>query len=123
MRICIRIGIFANGHMSYDHERDISEYGMPSLANMTKVAIQVLQNQKNGFVLVVEGGLIDQAHHRGWAKRALSETIGMDDAVKVAMETLKWDMVMHSICFWAFLILVFKLFSSFPGTSWTTPWS
>lgn len=62
---------------------------MPSLATMTEKAIEVLLNPNKGFVLVVEGGLIDQAHHRGWARRALSETAAMDEAVKKSIEAVK----------------------------------
>ena len=32
----------------------------------------------------VSGARIDQAHHDNWAKRALEETVSMDDAVGVA---------------------------------------
>lgn len=83
------LGIFANGHLKYDHERETGPAGMPSLANMTGKAIEILSKNRKGFVLVVEGGLIDQAHHRGWARRALSETAAMDEAVKVALERMK----------------------------------
>lgn len=62
---------------------------MPSLATMTEKAIEVLLKSNKGFVLVVEGGLIDQAHHRGWARRALSETAAMDEAVKKSIEVMK----------------------------------
>lgn len=62
---------------------------MPSLANMTGKAIEILSKNAKGFLLVVEGGLIDQAHHRGHARRALSETAAMDDAVKVAIDLMK----------------------------------
>ncbi|CAG2063650.1 unnamed protein product, partial [Timema podura] len=36
------LGIFANGHLKYDFERDRSPEGMPSLSQMTSVAIKVL---------------------------------------------------------------------------------
>lgn len=62
---------------------------MPSLTNMTEKALNVLKNNPKGFVLVVEGGMIDQAHHRGWAKRALSETAALDDAVQRTVEIMK----------------------------------
>lgn len=75
--------------MKYEHERDKSDKGMPSLAEMTEKAIEVLLHSNKGFVLVVEGGLIDQAHHRGWARRALSETAAMDEAVKKTIVLLK----------------------------------
>lgn len=82
-------GIFANGHLKYDHDRDNGPNGMPSLANMTEKALAILKKNNKGFVLVVEGGLIDQAHHRGWARRALSETAAMDEAVRKTLDVLK----------------------------------
>lgn len=84
------VGIFANGHLKYDHERDTGPKGMPSLMNMTEKALKTLKRHKNGFVLVVEGGLIDQAHHRGHARRALSEVSAMDEAVKRTLEIMEY---------------------------------
>lgn len=62
---------------------------MPSLQNMTLKAIEVLKRDDRGFLLVVEGGLIDQAHHRGTARKALSETIAMDEAVKATINAMQ----------------------------------
>lgn len=59
---------------------------MPSLAEMTVKAIEVLKKHKNGFILVVEAGMIDQAHHRGMAKQALHEVLALDTAIN---ETLR----------------------------------
>ncbi|CAG9832093.1 unnamed protein product [Diabrotica balteata] len=80
------LGVFANGHLKYDYERDRGPKGMPSLTNMTEKAIQLLQKNKKGYVLMVEGGMIDQAHHRGHARKALGETIGFSDAIERALE-------------------------------------
>nr|CAD7267998.1 unnamed protein product [Timema shepardi] len=80
------LGIFANGHLKYDFERDRSPEGMPSLSQMTSVAIKVLDKNPEGFILMVEGGMIDQAHHRGYARRALDEASAMSDAVQVAVD-------------------------------------
>ena len=41
--------------MQYELERDKSGKGEPSLAELTKKAIQVLQTNDNGFFLLVEG--------------------------------------------------------------------
>lgn len=62
---------------------------MPSLMNMTESALKILKRNKRGFLLVVEGGMIDQAHHRGHAKRALSEVAAMDEAVKRALDIMR----------------------------------
>lgn len=80
------MGIFANGHLKYDSERDTGPEGMPSLSQMTISAIKTLEKHKNGFVLVVEAGMVDQAHHRGMAKQALNEVLALDTAIE---ETLK----------------------------------
>jgi len=83
------LGIFANGHLMYDHERDQSENGMPSLSNMTQKALEVLGNSDKGFLLVVEAGLIDQAHHRGNARKALNEVLELNKAVESTLSFLK----------------------------------
>lgn len=62
---------------------------MPSLKQMTSAAISILSKNSKGFVLVVEGGLIDQAHHRGWARKAVSETSALDESVNVTLDILK----------------------------------
>jgi len=72
------------GAMSYELDRDPKRE--PSLAAMTSKAIDVLSNNRNGFVLIVEGGRIDQALQAGNARRALNDTIAFDDAVKVALD-------------------------------------
>ncbi|XP_035437421.2 alkaline phosphatase isoform X2 [Spodoptera frugiperda] len=80
------LGIFSNEHLSYEHERNKGPEGMPSLAEMVRAAIKVLQKNENGYFLMVEGGNIDMAHHRGWAKVAVSETLAMEKAVQVAAD-------------------------------------
>ncbi|KAF5295155.1 hypothetical protein FQR65_LT10543 [Abscondita terminalis] len=80
------LGIFANGHLKMNHKRNPNPEGMPSLTDMTEKAIRLLQGNKNGFILMVEGGLIDFAHHRGYARQALSETAEFSNAVQKAVE-------------------------------------
>jgi alkaline phosphatase len=48
--------------------------------------LRVLQRHERGYVLLVEGGRIDHAHHDGNARRALVDTIAFSDAVRVADE-------------------------------------
>lgn len=47
------LGLFKESHMTYDVERNTDVE--PSLSDMTKKAIQVLQKNDNGFFLMVEG--------------------------------------------------------------------
>lgn len=77
------LGIFANSHMTYNADRN--KEVEPSLAEMTLSAIDVLsRNNNRGYLLIVEGGKIDLAHHVNNAFRALDETLQLDEAVEVA---------------------------------------
>jgi alkaline phosphatase len=58
----------------------------PSLAEMTGKAIEILSNNKRGFFLMVESAQIDWASHDNDAEQAISDTLGLDEAVAVAME-------------------------------------
>ncbi|XP_014603331.1 PREDICTED: alkaline phosphatase [Polistes canadensis] len=81
-------GIFANGHIKMDWEREKGPEGQPSLEEMTVTALKVLNKSKNGYVLVVEGGLIDFAHHRGHAAQALLETVRFSDAINATINMI-----------------------------------
>lgn len=78
------LALFEPDHMRFEHDRPRDRAGEPSLAEMTRAAITRLQHEHNGFVLIVEGGRIDHAHHFGNAFRALTDTIAMAEAVAVA---------------------------------------
>ncbi len=80
------LGLFAPSHLPF--ERDRAEH-VPSLAEMTRAALQLLMKDDRGFFLMVEGGRIDHAHHAGNARRALEETTAFADAVQVALDMLQ----------------------------------
>jgi alkaline phosphatase len=80
------LGLFEPGHMKFEADRRSDAAGEPSLAEMTDIAIELLSKDPDGFFLMVEGGRIDHGHHAGNAYRALTETIAMSDAVRVALE-------------------------------------
>jgi alkaline phosphatase len=85
------LALFEPNHMRYEHERAQDVAGEPSLADMTRAAIAHLQGNRNGYVLLVEGGRIDHAHHNGNAYRALTDTIALSDAVRAADEMTSAD--------------------------------
>ena len=67
------LGLFEPDHLNYENDRSKDCAGEPSLADMTRAATTVLRRNPKGFVLVVEGGRIDHAHHVGddvgiWAR-------------------------------------------------------
>ena len=63
----------------------------PSLAEMTQKAIDILSKSTKGFFLMVEGGQIDWASHSNDADNAISDTIELDNAVKVARDYILAD--------------------------------
>jgi alkaline phosphatase len=56
-----------------------------SLAEVTQVAINCLQNDREGFFIFVEGGKIDWAGHANDAAANIIDTLAFDDAVGVAV--------------------------------------
>ena len=78
------LGLFEPSHMQFELERSKDKSGEPSLAAMTEKAIAILARNAKGYVLLVEGGRIDHAHHLGNAHRALVDTIALSDAVRAA---------------------------------------
>lgn len=80
------LGLFERSHMEYEYDRASDIGGEPSLTEMTDKAIDILSKNKKGFVLMVEAGRIDHAHHAGNAYRALTDTVELSNAVRKALE-------------------------------------
>lgn len=78
------LGLFAADHLAFEADREAEAPSQPSLAAMTRAAITRLQATGKPFVLVVEAGRIDHAHHHGRAQRALRDTIALHEAVAAA---------------------------------------
>ena len=69
--------------------RVVDDYGFPDqpmLDEMTAKALGVLDRQKNGFVLMVEGASIDKQAHAMDTERWLLDTIEFDRATKLVQE-------------------------------------
>ena len=80
------LGLFEPSHVQYEADRASDPAGEPSLTEMTEKSIKMLEKNRKGFFLHVEGGRIDHAHHAGNANRALLDTIELSKAVKKAVE-------------------------------------
>ena len=61
--------------------------GEPTLAQMTASALDILQENKKGFFLMVEGSQIDWAGHDNDSTYLIAETLGFDAAVG---EVIDW---------------------------------
>jgi len=83
------LGLFEFEHMYYETDRQKDTGGEPSLSEMTAKALDILQKNKKGFFLMVEGGRIDHGHHAGNAFRALTETIEFARAVQITRDKTK----------------------------------
>lgn len=58
------LGLFTNSHVSYEQERQLYAGYEPSLEEMTRIAIAVLERKSpKGFFLMVESGRIDHMEH------------------------------------------------------------
>ena len=76
------LGLFTPNHMSYEADRDAAKE--PSLAEMTAFTMEALAPREEGYVMMVEAGRVDHAHHGTNAYRALRDMQALNDAVEVA---------------------------------------
>ncbi|XP_065560991.1 alkaline phosphatase-like isoform X1 [Artemia franciscana] len=76
------LGLFERSHLG--HHLLNEGKNNPTLEEMTTTAINLLQKDTTGFVLLVESGHIDIAHHEGKPHLALHETIELEKAVAAA---------------------------------------
>ncbi len=58
---------------------------VPTLTEMSMAALNVLDEDPDGFVVMVEGGAIDWAAHGGQSGRMIEETVEFNDAVEAVI--------------------------------------
>jgi alkaline phosphatase len=87
------LGLFHPGNMDVTLDREFLKKGtvdkfpnQPGLVEMTKVAIDKLSKNPEGFFLMVEAASVDKMSHPLDWDRALVETIEFDKAIAVARE-------------------------------------
>jgi alkaline phosphatase len=87
------LGLFNDGNMDgaldlkFLKKGSVSRFpDQPDLTAEVRAALQILSRNDNGFVLMVEAGLIDKySHNLDW-ERSVYDTIMLDDAVQVAKD-------------------------------------
>ena len=82
-------GAFAVTGMERDLYRDPAVE--PSLAEMTRKALQLLSQKKKGFFIMIEGSQIDWAEHANDPVGCGSEVLAFDAAVQAAFEFAQKD--------------------------------
>src|SRR5947207_2233282 len=76
-------GAFNNAELAFvDQVEERSQ--QPSLSDMVRRAIELLQYNAGGYLLVIDAGLMRKAAEENNGERTLSETVDLDRAVSVA---------------------------------------
>ena len=76
--------VFGLFELEFELNRDKKK--SPSLTEMTAYAINSFKKQKKGYIMMVEGGRIDWAHHFTNAKNALEEVIEFEKAIRYSLD-------------------------------------
>lgn len=88
------LGTFFDDGLPYSLDRenikDLSNV-VPTLAEMTQKAIEMMQNHPKGFVLQVEAGKVDWAAHANCIGGLLYDQIAFEQAVQVAVDFAEKD--------------------------------
>ncbi|MBB6450651.1 alkaline phosphatase [Geomicrobium halophilum] len=83
------LGLFADEALPPEVHRNKEED--PSLAEMTEAALNILQDDEDGFFLMVEGSQIDWAGHDNDAGWAMTDVEAFEKAVHAAIEFAEED--------------------------------
>ncbi|HEX3619802.1 MAG TPA: alkaline phosphatase [Candidatus Udaeobacter sp.] len=76
-------GVFSDGDLAFTNQVEERNH-QPSLSDMVRRAIQLLQYNPGGYLLVVDAGLMRKAAQENNGERTLSQTVELDRAVGVA---------------------------------------
>ena len=79
------LGLFADEALTPEKDRSV-DTEEPRLPDMTSAALAILEKNRNGFFLMVEGSQIDFANHRHDLKYQITETLAFDEAVKIVLD-------------------------------------
>ena len=77
------LGVFSPGELAFSDQIE-ARSEQPSLSDMVRRAIQLLQYNRDGYFLVVDAGLMRKAAEQNDAEHTLAETVEFDRAVAVA---------------------------------------
>lgn len=79
------LGLFAESHMQYHlfNDDNVSDdVKQPSLMELSQKALEIVSSNPHGYVLLIESGRIDHAHHENKAKLALEEMVQLHKLVE-----------------------------------------
>ncbi len=79
------LGVFSRSHIPYEVDRRFQGVDVPSLAEMTRKALQILSARREGFVLQVEAGRVDHANHLNDPAATLWDILAADEALEILL--------------------------------------
>lgn len=79
------LGLFSPKSMTPEYQRPAGT-AQPRLPEMTAAAITILERNKSGFFLMVEGSLIDSANHAENMDYQFGEIVAFDQSVKIVLD-------------------------------------
>lgn len=81
--------LFGDKALPYDIDRNPDK--VPSIAEMTEKALNILSKKEHGFFLLVEGSQVDWAAHANDAAAIIHEFLAFDEAVAKAIDFARND--------------------------------
>ena len=88
------LGVFGDDGLPYtldrNQDQDLQD-AVPTIAEMAKSAISILNTNKNGFVLQVEGGKVDWAAHGNDIGGLIYDQVAFDEAIGAVLEFAEKD--------------------------------
>lgn len=84
------LGLFAEGSLTPEYLRK-SGCAEPRLPEMAAAALNVLEKNREGFFLLIEGSLVDKANHKNDFPYQLGEVLAFDEAVSVVRAWIDAD--------------------------------
>lgn len=81
-------GLFNSGDMTYEYDRAANSTE-PHLNQMATKALSLLEDDPDGFFLMVEGGAIDHACHSSDINRATREVVEFNNSVQAVLNWMQ----------------------------------
>lgn len=78
-------GAFADGNLPYAHASDANS-SIPTLPEMVRKAIQLLEFNPRGYLLIVDAGLVEKAARQNDAESVIREMLQFDAALQTALD-------------------------------------
>jgi alkaline phosphatase len=79
------LGLFAEGAFDFSKKRDAG-FVQPSLSDLVRRAIECLEENRRGYVLIVDEALVSQACVLNAGEHLMRETVELDHAIGKAVE-------------------------------------